>query len=95
MNRNLTIIIKDPDYYTQNLFLWPYSDFYRYMFEFKINGLVDSSLKGWQIALIVIGSLLGGAVLAVAVWFSFKKLKVKWKQTILVEEYAEESQDTV
>ena len=86
MNRNLTIIIKDPDFYTQNMFLWPYSDFYRYMFEFRINGLIDNSLQGWQIALIVIGSILGAIGFGVAGWLLYKKLKVKWKQTILVEE---------
>lgn len=32
VNRNLTIVIKDPNFYTQNMFIWPYSDFYRYMF---------------------------------------------------------------
>lgn len=86
VNRNLTIIIKDPDFYTQNMFLWPYSDFYRYMFEFRINGLIDNSLQGWQIALIVIGSILGAIGFGVAGWLLYKKLKVKWKQTILVEE---------
>ena len=68
------------------MFLWPYSDFYRYMFEFRINGLIDNSLQGWQIALIVIGSILGAIGFGVAGWLLYKKLKVKWKQTILVEE---------
>lgn len=45
--------------------------------------------------MIVIGSILGAALLGVAGWFTFKKLKVKWKQTILVEEEAEYSQGSI
>lgn len=60
------------------------------MFEMRIYGLEDNSLKGWQIALIVIGSIIGAAAMGVAGWFLFKKAKRKWKQTVLYEEDAEE-----
>lgn len=38
---------------------------------------------------------MGAVALGAVVWLLFKKLKVKWKQTILVEEEAEVSQDTI
>ena len=93
INRNLTIRVKDEGFFTQNMFLWAYSDFHRFMFELKILGLEDHSLKGWQVALIVIGALLLAAGVGVLGWWLYKKLKQRMKKTLLVEETPEDADE--
>jgi hypothetical protein len=41
ISKNLSIVVKDPLYKTQNMYLWPYSDFHKLMFELRIIGESD------------------------------------------------------
>lgn len=86
ISKNLTIYVKDPSYGPQNLYLWPYSDFTKLLVTLQMNGLPDNSLTGWQIFLIVVGSI----AVAVGLYFGgrwvFKKWMISRKKTYLLEE---------
>jgi hypothetical protein len=81
----LTIKVSDPQFQTQNMFIWPYSDFYRDFYELKLIGIPDNSLKGWQIFLIVLGSVLFSALISFGIYKGFMKWKLLKKKSYLLE----------
>lgn len=86
----MSIVVHDKLYKTQNLYLWPYSDFYKLMFEMRVIGEPDHSLKWWEIMLIVVGALLAAVGLFFGSHWIYKKWKLSRKKTYLLEEDAGE-----